>query len=60
MDDVPVENIQKWEDEFHKYMKDMKSDVLELIKEKKELTDEVESALKSSIEEYKEVYGNAN
>ncbi|MFA6285348.1 MAG: F0F1 ATP synthase subunit alpha [Parcubacteria group bacterium] len=58
IDDVPVEKVQKWEAEFHKYMKDMKSDVLKLIKEKKELTEEVEGALKKAIEEYKEVYGN--
>ncbi|MFA6193768.1 MAG: F0F1 ATP synthase subunit alpha [Parcubacteria group bacterium] len=58
LDDVPVENVQKWEAEFHKYMKDMKRDVLGLIKEKKELTEEVENALKKAIEEYKEVYGN--
>ena len=58
LDDVPVENVQKWEGEFHKYMKDMKGDVLKLISEKKELTEEVENALKKAIEEYKEVYGN--
>ncbi len=58
IDDVPVEKVQKWEAEFHKYMKDMKSDVLKLIKEKKELTEKVEGVLKKAIEEYKEVYGN--
>ena len=58
LDDVSVEKVQKWEEDFHKYMKDMKSDVLAMIKEKKELTEEVESALKKAIEEYKEVYGN--
>ncbi len=58
LDDVPVEKVQKWEAEFHKYMKDMKSEVLAMIKEKKELTEEVENALKEAIVEYKEVYGN--
>ncbi|MCX6762425.1 MAG: F0F1 ATP synthase subunit alpha [Candidatus Moranbacteria bacterium] len=58
LDDVPVENVQKWEAEFHKYMKDMKGDVLVMIKEKKELTEEVENALKKAITEFKEVYGN--
>ncbi|MFH0930259.1 MAG: F0F1 ATP synthase subunit alpha, partial [Candidatus Moraniibacteriota bacterium] len=58
IDDVEVANVQKWEAEFHKYMKDMKSDVLGLIKEKKELTEEVETKLKKAIEEYKEVYGS--
>jgi F-type H+-transporting ATPase subunit alpha len=58
LDDVDVEKVPAWEEEFHAYFKDMKSNVLELIKEKKELTSEVENALKKAIEEYKEVYGN--
>jgi F-type H+-transporting ATPase subunit alpha len=58
LDDVPVAGVQKWESEFHKYMKDMKSDVLGIIKEKKELTEDVEEKLKKAIEEYKEVYGS--
>ena len=60
IDDVPVEKVQVWEEEFHKYMKDMKSDVLSLIKDKKELSEQVEKKLKEAIEEYKEVYGNNN
>jgi hypothetical protein len=39
-------------------MKDMKGDVLGLIKEKKELTEEVEKKLKKAIEEYREVYNS--
>ena len=58
LDDVTVEDVQKWEADFHQYMKDMKSDVLELIKEKKELTEEVEKALKKAIGEFKEGYGS--
>jgi F-type H+-transporting ATPase subunit alpha len=57
LDDVPVEKVPEWEEEFLKFLRDTKNDVLELIKEKKELTEEVESALKKAIEEYKEVYG---
>jgi len=60
IDDVPVADVQKWEAEFHKYMKDMKSDILKLIKEKKELTDDVEKKLTKAIGEYKEVFGNNN
>lgn len=60
LDDVPVEKVQGWEEEFHKYMLEMKSEVLGLIKEKKELTEEVEDALKKAIEEYREVYGDSN
>ena len=60
LDDVEVQKVQKWEEEFLKYMKEMKGDILVLIKEKKELTEKVESALKKAIEEYKGVYGNNN
>jgi F-type H+-transporting ATPase subunit alpha len=60
LDDVAVEKVQNWGKEFHKYMKDMKADVLKMIADKKELTEEVEAALKKAIEEYKEVYGNNN
>jgi F-type H+/Na+-transporting ATPase subunit alpha len=60
LDDVAVESVQKWEGEFLKFLKDMKSEVLGLIKEKKELTEDVESALKKAIEEYKEVYGSSS
>jgi len=59
LDDVAVTDVQKWEKEFHIYMKEMKQDVLDLIADKKELTEEVENKLKKSIEEYKEVYGNS-
>jgi len=57
LDDIPVEKVQKWEEEFHKFMKEMKSDVLKLIAEKRELAEAVERKLKKAIEEYKEVYG---
>jgi F-type H+/Na+-transporting ATPase subunit alpha len=50
--------VQKWEKEFHAYLKDMKQDVLDDIREQKELTEEIEEKLKKAIGEYKEVYGN--
>ena len=59
LDDVPVERVREWEEEFHKYLKDMKADVLKQIREKKELTERVEEKLKKAIEEYKEVYNNS-
>jgi F-type H+-transporting ATPase subunit alpha len=56
LDDVEVEKVQKWEADLHKYLREMKADVLKMISEKKELTEEVEEALKKAIEEYKQVY----
>ncbi len=57
LDYVEAEKVGEWEEEFHKYMRDMKSDVLKLIEEKKELTEDAEEKLKKAIEEYKEIYG---
>ncbi|MDD3487241.1 MAG: F0F1 ATP synthase subunit alpha [Candidatus Moranbacteria bacterium] len=58
LDDVAVADIQKWEKDFHSYLKDAKQDVLDLIAEKKEITEEVEEKLKKAIDEYKEIYSN--
>ncbi|MFA5872005.1 MAG: F0F1 ATP synthase subunit alpha [Parcubacteria group bacterium] len=60
LDDVEVEKIQDWEADFHKYMKEMKKDILTEIKEKKELTEEIEEKLKKAIEEFRDVYSNGN
>ncbi|PIR73407.1 MAG: F0F1 ATP synthase subunit alpha [Candidatus Moranbacteria bacterium CG10_big_fil_rev_8_21_14_0_10_35_21] len=58
VDDVAVEEIQKWENDFHKYLKGSGKETLKLIIEKKELTEEVVKALEKSIKEFKEVYTN--
>ncbi len=58
LDDVEVENVQKWEADFHKFMEEMKPEVLAKIRSEKELKEEVELMLKKAIEEYKEVYSN--
>ncbi|MCX6763168.1 MAG: F0F1 ATP synthase subunit alpha, partial [Candidatus Moranbacteria bacterium] len=58
MDDVPVEKMKEWENDFHKFMKNQK--VLKEIAEKKELTDEIIKKLEKSIGEFKEVYQSNN
>jgi F-type H+-transporting ATPase subunit alpha len=56
LDDVEVEKISGFEKEFHKYMKSSEKEVLKLIAEKKELTEEVIKKLEKAIEDFKEGY----
>ncbi|MFA6973791.1 MAG: F0F1 ATP synthase subunit alpha [Parcubacteria group bacterium] len=56
MDDVPVEKLKDWENDFQKYLQTNAKDVLTLIAEKKELSDEVVEKLSKAIKDFKEVY----
>jgi len=58
LDDVKVEEVQKWEEDFHKYLQTNQKTVLDLIAEKKELTDEVVTKLEKAIKDFKETYQN--
>jgi F-type H+/Na+-transporting ATPase subunit alpha len=56
IDDVVVEKIKNWENDFHKFMDAQAKDVIQMISEKKELSDEIVSKLDKSIKEFKETY----
>ena len=56
VDDVAVEEIRAWEADFHKYLDSQAKEVVAMIAEKKELSDEVVAALEKAIKEFKEVY----
>jgi F-type H+-transporting ATPase subunit alpha len=56
MDDVEVSEIKNWENDFHKYLDAQAKKVLALIADKKELSEEVVSALEKAIKEFKEIY----
>ncbi|MFA5994502.1 MAG: F0F1 ATP synthase subunit alpha [Parcubacteria group bacterium] len=60
MDDVVVERVKAWENDFQKYMKSSGKDVLDMIAEKKELSEEVVMSLEKAIKEFKEVYQSGN
>jgi F-type H+-transporting ATPase subunit alpha len=60
LDDVAVENVAKWERDFHKYLDSSAKPVMDLISEKKDLTDEVVERLVGAIKEFKEVYQNGH
>ncbi|MCX6795275.1 MAG: F0F1 ATP synthase subunit alpha [Candidatus Falkowbacteria bacterium] len=52
LDNVPVEDIRKFEEGLYKYA-DTNNEVLKLIAEKKELSEEIEAKMKSLVEDYK-------
>ncbi len=53
LDDVPVNAIQKFEQEFYVFLDNERPEVLELIRREKKLTDEIETKLKEAIETFK-------
>jgi len=59
LDDVDVDKIRGWEGDFHKYLDAQAKTVVELIAEKKELSDDVIASLEKAIKEFKEVYQTA-
>lgn len=60
IDDVAVEKVKAWENDFQKYMKSSGKKTLDLIAEKKELSEEVVKSLEKDIKEFKEVYQSNN
>jgi F-type H+-transporting ATPase subunit alpha len=52
VDEIPVEKIEKWEEKFQGYMNSVKKDILDQIRDKKELDEDLESKLKKAIEEF--------
>ncbi len=58
MDDVPIEKVKAWENDFHKFMKTEGKKVLEMIAKEKDLKDEIVKELEKSIKEFKEIYQN--
>lgn len=55
-DDVPVDNITRFMKEFFKYCTTSHSKLMKDLRDKKELTEEIEKALKRAIEDFKVVF----
>ena len=60
LDDVDVEKVKAWENDFHKFLQSSAKEVLDMIVEKKELSEDVVASLEKSIKEFKEIYQNGN
>ncbi len=54
LDDVPVEAIQKFEQEFYVFLDTEHPEILELIKTEKTLTDDIKAKLDAAIKEFKQ------
>jgi F-type H+-transporting ATPase subunit alpha len=54
LDSVAVEDIEKWETEFHAYMDAQGREVLKAIRETKELTEDTENQLKELLKNFNE------
>jgi len=57
LDDVPVEQVKDWENNFHKFLAIQKKDLLKSIATEKELNEKIDAQLKQAIEEFKKSYG---
>jgi F-type H+/Na+-transporting ATPase subunit alpha len=53
IDDVPVESIRKFEEEFLRYMNDRKADVKKELADKKAIDDDLKAKLIAAIEDFK-------
>ncbi|MBV9356567.1 MAG: F0F1 ATP synthase subunit alpha [Chloroflexi bacterium] len=54
LDDVPVDKVQRWESEFHRWMQADHPELLETIRRDKALSDETTATLRSAIEQFKQ------
>jgi F-type H+-transporting ATPase subunit alpha len=53
LDDVPVNKVQDWETEFHRYMANAHSEIGQRILTDKRLEDDLVDQLKAAIEQFK-------
>lgn len=56
LDDIPVENVKKFESEFLSYIKKSKPEILKAIKDTGKLEKETEEDLKNVIKEFKDIF----
>jgi F-type H+-transporting ATPase subunit alpha len=56
LDDIPVEAVKKFEEEFLRFMKDRKADVMKELGDKKAIDDELKPKMISALEEFKKTF----
>ncbi|WP_273843302.1 F0F1 ATP synthase subunit alpha [Rubrobacter calidifluminis] len=56
LDEVEVEHVPDWEENFRSYLRDSKADLLRTIREEKDLSDESIAALKEAIAQFNDTY----
>jgi len=58
IDDIPVENVKKFEQGLLSFMETTKSGLLDKIRERKKLDEEIEAELQAAVLEFKERFGS--
>jgi F-type H+-transporting ATPase subunit alpha len=56
LDDIPVESVKKFEEEFLRYMKDSKADLVKELGDKKAIDDELKPKLIAALEQFKKAF----
>jgi F-type H+-transporting ATPase subunit alpha len=56
LDDVPVKEVQRWESEFHRFMREQRSAVRDRLAKEKKLTDAILADLKAALADFKKQY----
>jgi len=56
LDDLPVEACRRFESEYLQYLKSSHPDILKEIKEKKEISSELEDRMKKAIEDFRKIF----
>jgi F-type H+/Na+-transporting ATPase subunit alpha len=58
LDDVSVEQVRIWERDFHIYLRTQKPEILQSIREARDLSADTEKELVAAIERYKELFAS--
>jgi F-type H+/Na+-transporting ATPase subunit alpha len=56
LDDIDPDNVPDWESQFRDYLRDSHGEILDSIREEKELSEETEKKLREAIEHFNENY----
>ena len=56
LDDIEPDDVMDWESQFRDYMRDSHGEILDSMREQKELSDETQQSLRDSIEHFNEGY----
>jgi F-type H+/Na+-transporting ATPase subunit alpha len=54
LDDVPIDKVRAWENEFHRFMETAQPELIETIAKDKALSDDTVAKLKTAIDEFKQ------
>jgi F-type H+-transporting ATPase subunit alpha len=56
LDPIPVDKVTEYEKQMHEFMESKHPEILREIKEKKELTPELDEKIKKALEEFAEIF----